>query len=29
MFGRLKTKTQPVDAPRDFPKMQWVQPRVL
>jgi len=29
MFERLKTKTQPITAPRTFPKAQWVTPRVL
>jgi bifunctional non-homologous end joining protein LigD len=26
---RLKTKQQPIDAPRKFPKAQWVKPRVM
>ena len=29
MFERFKSKTAPIDAPRKFPKAQWVKPRVL
>jgi bifunctional non-homologous end joining protein LigD len=29
MAEKLKAKKQPVEAPRRFPKAQWVQPRVL
>ena len=29
LHDRLKSKTQPIDAPRRFPKANWMQPRVL
>jgi bifunctional non-homologous end joining protein LigD len=29
MFDKLRTKKQPITAPRTFPRAQWVQPRVL
>jgi bifunctional non-homologous end joining protein LigD len=29
MAEKLKAKKQPIEAPRRFPKAQWVQPRVL
>jgi bifunctional non-homologous end joining protein LigD len=29
LLSKLKTKTQPIEAPRRFPKARWVKPRVL
>jgi bifunctional non-homologous end joining protein LigD len=29
MFERLKSKAQPITAPRKFPKANWVKPKVL
>jgi bifunctional non-homologous end joining protein LigD len=29
LFERLKAEKQPIEAPRRFPKAQWLKPRVL
>ena len=29
MMEKLKAKEQPIEAPRRFPKAQWLKPRVL
>jgi bifunctional non-homologous end joining protein LigD len=29
LHARLKSKTQPIQAPRKFPKAQWMKPSVL